>query len=193
MTSGPTTYAAELIQSRNANASEALTIMRAQGAAFRRQLAAVRGYRFARVAWIVIVIGWFAAIFFASKMHWIPRVSVWVFVPAIFIVAYGLCRVWSRYHSRVCAEILRECLRGDRRICLEADGIVISGSGIVSSVPWSAIWDIVASKEWLVIHLSPLDFISLPKAAFEGQNVESFCAELMHRWHEHRGGAGATA
>ena len=75
MTSGPTAYAAELIQSRNANASEALVIMRTQGAAFRRRLAAIRGYRIARFAWLALIVGLFAAFILATKMHWIPRMS----------------------------------------------------------------------------------------------------------------------
>ena len=180
----------ELIQSRNANASEALKIMRAQDAAFQHRLAADRGYRYARIAWIVLVFGLLAAFFFASKMHWIPRVSVWLAGPAMFVV---VSRIWKRYYSRVCAEIYQECLRGDRRLRLDADGIVISGPGIVSSIPWFAIRDIVANSEWLMIYLSSIQTISFPKAAFEGQDVEAFGAELQRRWHEQQALAGTPA
>jgi hypothetical protein len=183
----------ELIQSRNPNASEALAIMRTHGAAFRRQLAAVRGYRIVRIAWIVMVLGLFAASFFATKMHWIPRTSVWVLVPAIFIVAYGLCRLWSHYANRVCAKIYQEALRGECRLRLEADGIVVSGAGTVSSVSWSAIRDIAANKDCITVHLSAIHTMSFPVGTFEGQDVESFAAELMRRWQAHRTPSGAPA
>ena len=79
------TVAAELIQSRDANASEALVIMRTQGAAFRRRLAGIRGYRTARFAWLGLIVGLFAAFILATKMHWIPRMSAWISVPLMFV------------------------------------------------------------------------------------------------------------
>jgi hypothetical protein len=186
----------ELIQSRNANAPEALAIFRAQRAAFQRQLAADRGYRAARTAWFIFFffsVGLFAVFILATKMHWLPRGPSWIMVPAIVLVFWGLCRIWGRYYRRACAEIYQECLRGDRRLRLDADGIVISGSGIVSSIPWSAIRDIVANGEWLMIYLSSIQTISFPKAAFEGQDVEAFGAELVRRWQAHRAPTGAPA
>ena len=35
--------------------------------------------------------------------------------------------------------------------------------------------------------------VVVAKAACESQNVEGFCAELLRRWHEQRGRAGAPA
>ncbi len=183
----------ELIQSRHANASEALAIMQVQGAAFRRQLAAYRGYRATRAAWLVLVVGLFAAFIFATKMHWLPRVSSWIMVPAIALVSYGLCRIWGRYYYRVCAAVYQGCLQGDRSLRLEADGIVARKSGVVSSIPWSAIHDIVVTKDWLLIYLSPIETMSWPKAAFEGQDVEAFGAELVRRWQAQRTPSGAAA
>ncbi|HKP23499.1 MAG TPA: hypothetical protein VJV39_06510, partial [Dongiaceae bacterium] len=110
----------ELTQSRNATASEALTIMRSQGAVFRRRLGAVRHFRLARIAWLAALLGLSAVFLFACDMGWIPPVSLWVEVPVIFIVAFGLCRLWTVYYSGVCAELYRECLPGNRRLRLEA-------------------------------------------------------------------------
>ena len=184
----------ELTQSRNATASEALTIMRTQGTAFRRQMASYRGYRATRTAWLIFVVGLFAAFILATKMHWLPRVSSWITVPAIVLVAYGLCRIWSRYYYRICAAVYQDCLKGDRSLRLEADGIVTSKSGVVSSIPWSVIHDIVVNRDWLVIYLSPIETIMcVPKAACEGQDMEGFCAELTRRWQAHRAPAGAAA
>jgi hypothetical protein len=184
---------AELIQSRDANASEALAIMRTQGAAFRRRLAAVRGYRAARIAWTVLFLGLLAGFFFATKMHWIPRISSWIALPLMFMVAFGLCRLWSRYASRVCAKIYQEALRGECRLRLEAEGIVVSGAGTVSLISWSAIRDIVANKDCITIYLSAIHTMSFPVGTFEGQDVESFAAELVRRWQAHRAPTGAPA
>jgi hypothetical protein len=183
----------ELIQSRNANRSEALAIMRSQGATFRRRLATVRGYRVARFAWLAALVAVLAAYILAAKMHWIPRVPVWISIPLWFAVAFGLCRIWSRYASRVCAKIYQEALRGECRLRLEADGIVVSGAGTVSSISWPAIQDIVANKDCITIYLSAIHTMTFPVGTFEGQDVESFAAEFMRRWQAHHTPAGASA
>jgi hypothetical protein len=183
----------ELIQSRDPNPSEALAIMRVQVAAFRRQLAAYQGYRATRAAWLIFVVGLFGAFILAARMHWLPRPSSWIMIPAIILVSYGLCRLWSRYHFRACAAVYKECLKGDRSLHLEADGIVSRKSGVVSSISWPAIHDIVMTKDGLLIYLSPIETMSWPKAAFESQDVEGFAAELMRRWQAHRAPAGAAA
>jgi len=191
--SGAGTFVGELIQSRDVNVSEARAIMRAQGTAFGRQLAAFGNYRVVRIAWRIFLIGLFAAFILAVRMHWLPRMPIWVSLPVIFLVWYGLCRIWSRYHGRACVAVYHESLKGDRSLRIEADGIVSSGSGIISSIPWSAIHDIVVNKDWLVIHLSPIETMSVPKAACEGQDVEAFAAELTRRWQTHHTQAGAPA
>jgi hypothetical protein len=183
----------ELTQSRNANRSEALAIMRSQGATFRRRLAAVRGYRLARFAWLAALVAVLAAYILASKMHWIPRVPAWIAIPLWFAVVFGLCRIWSRYASGVCAKIYQESLRGECRLRLEADGIVVNGVGTVSSISWSAIQNIVANKDCITIYLSAIHTMTFPVGTFEGQDVESFAAELMRRWQAHRAPTGAPA
>jgi hypothetical protein len=126
-------------------------------------------------------------------MHWIPRVSAWISVPLWFAVSYGLCRLWCRYANQVCAKVYQDCLKGDCRIRLEPDGIVVSGSDTASSISWSAIRDIVVDKDWVTIQLSALHILSFPAATFEGQDVESFADELVRRWAAHRMPADAAA
>lgn len=192
--SSNTGFVSELIQSRNANRAEALAIMRNQGAAFRRRLATVRGYRAARFAWLATLVAVLAAYILASKMHWIPRAPIWISIPLWFAVAFGLCRIWSRYASGVCARIYQESLRGNCRLRLEADGIVVSGTGTVSSISWPAIHDIFASKDSITIYLSAIHTLTFPVGTFEGQDVERFTAEFMRRWQAHRASvAGASA
>jgi hypothetical protein len=183
----------ELIQSRNANAPEALAIFRAQVRAFQRCLAKIRGFRLKRIAFCLYPLVLVGAIIGATEAHWMPRLSPLVFVPVIFLFAYCVCRIWSWYYYRTCASIYQDCHKADRRFRIEERGIVAISSGIVSSIPWSAISDIITDKNSLMIYLSPINAISLPKAAFENQDVEGFCLELQRRWQAHRAPTGAAA
>jgi hypothetical protein len=187
---GSDNFVAELIQSRNASASEALAIFRAQVRAFQRCLAKIRGFRLKRIVFCLYPLALVAAMIGATEAHWMPRLSPLVFVPIIFLLAYGVCRIWSRYYYRACASIYQDCHKADRRFRIEEWGIVAISSGIVSSIPWSAISDIIPDKDSLMIYLSPVNAISLPKAAFENQDVEGFCLELQRRWTTHRNLSG---
>jgi hypothetical protein len=187
------TFVAELMQSRDMNVSGARAIMRAQGTVFGRQPAALGNCRVVRTAWRIFFVALFVAFIVAIKMHWLPRMPIWISAPAIFLVCYGLCRIWSRYHGRACVTVYHESLKGDRNLRFDADGIVSSGCGIVSSIPWSAIHDIVVNKDWLVIYPSPINTMSVPKAACEGQDVEGFCAELVRHWQAQRAPTGVAA
>jgi hypothetical protein len=178
--------AVELIQSRNASLSEALAIFRAQVRVFQRCLASIRGFRAKRIAVCLFPVALVAGIIGAEEMHWMPALSPLLFVPVVFLSAYGVCRAWSRYYYRSCATIYQDCHTANRRFRIEERGIVAMSGGIVSSIPWSAISDIVADKDSLMIYLSQINAISLPKAAFENQDVEGFCAELQRRWQQTR-------
>lgn len=195
MSNGPShgngAFAAELIQSRDANIAEALAIFRAQVSAFRRHLAAVPGYRVHLFAYIVFLLGCVAAFMVGVKLHWIPRIPLWLFLPAVFLIAYGTCRAWNRYYYRICAGIYQDHHKADRRFRIDQDGIAVTSSGVVSSIPWLAISKIVSERDCLMICLSPIHAVCLPKSAFEQQDVERFCAELQQRWRAARA-AGAS-
>jgi hypothetical protein len=184
---------AELVQSRNANAAEALAIFRTQIAAFRRRLKARRGYRLSSIAACLALPAFFALLIVTTRLHWIPYLSPFLVGAVAFLLVVGVCRAWRRYYYRICAEIYRECHKADRRFRIEKDGIVTGSSGIVSSIPWKAITDIVVDKDSVMIYLSPIQAISLPKAAFENQDVEAFCAELQRRWKHARAATTASA
>ena len=177
-------FAAELTQSRNADIPEALGIFMAQVKTFRHRLAAIPGFRARRIGVLLSILALFVVWIVATRMHWIPRISPLIQIPLMLLIAFGVCRVWSRYYFRVCAGIYQDCHRANRRFRIEPHGILVEDSGIVSSIPWSAISDIVSDDRNLIIHLSPLKAIFLPKAAFENQDVDGFCTEIRRRWTE---------
>lgn len=179
MTSGSSNagFVSELIQSRNASAPEALAIFRAQMKAFRLRLAAVRGDRLTRVALLVGAGAVGAVLLSVADAQWIENPIVAL---SLFAMCAGVClHIWMHYYYKRCAEVYRECFKADRRF---RGVIAASASGVVSSIPWTAISDVVTDKDWLLIYLSPGEAISLPKAACEGQDVEGFCSELQRRW-----------
>ena len=190
MTSGSSNagFVSELIQSRNASAPEALAIFRAQMNAFKLRLAAVRGDRLIRVALLVGVGIVGAVLLSVADAQWIKNPVVAL---SLFALSAGAClQIWMHYYYKRCAEVYRECFKADRRFRIQEDGVIVtSASGVVSSIPWTAIFDIVADKDSLMIYLSPAEALSIPKAACESQDVERFCADLQRRWRRRVGQA----
>jgi len=194
MTSGPTAYAAELIQSRNANASEALAIFHAHMKTFKSRMAAVGGSRLNR-AMLLVAAGVFGAILMMTmESRWVRSLPTIYTVSVIASVAAVGMRIWVHSHYKRCAEVYTHCFKADRTFRIEEHAIVATNaSGVVSSIPWHAIFDIVADKDFLAINLSPIEVFSIPKAACEHQDAERFCAELIRRWQAQRVPAGAPA
>jgi YcxB-like protein len=177
----------ELVQSRNASASEALAIFRAQMNAFKLRLAAIRGGRSSRVA-LVITAGVFGAILISvADSRWVRDIPSMYVIAVCAIFAAAALRVWVHYYYKRCAEVYRDCFKADRRFRIEEDAVVaVNASGVVSSIPWTAISDIVINQDNVMIYLSPAEAVSMPKAACENQDVERFCLELLRRWQMRR-------
>ncbi|MBA4099290.1 MAG: hypothetical protein C0484_21295 [Rhodospirillum sp.] len=188
MTTGSSsTFVAELIQSRNANASEALAIFHAHMKTFRSRMAAVGGSRLNQAALVVAagVIG--AILFIAVESRWVQSLP-WIYTASavVFLAAVAM-RVWVHVYYKRCAEVCRESLKANRRFLMEENAFVtINAAGVSTSIPWTAIEDIVDDKNTLTIYLSAAEGIPLPKAACENQNVEDFCRELRRRWRDRR-------
>lgn len=188
MTSGSSgILVAELVQSRNANASEALAIFRAHMNAFKSRMAAVGGSRLKQAALVVAagVVG--ALLFIAVESRWVQSLP-WIYtVSAIVFFAAVAVRIWVHSYYKHCAEVCRESLRANRRFLMEENAFVtINAAGVSTSIPWTAIEDIVDDQHTMTIYLSPAEGISLPKAACENQNAEVFCQELRRRWQDRR-------
>lgn len=173
---------AELVQSRNASAVEALAIFRAQISGFRRRLAKQRGYRLSSAALCLALPTFFVVEYIGIDRDWFSDMPPLFFAAVTALFFAGAFRLWRRYHYRIYGEIYRDCFKAGRRFRIEESGIVAMESGGVASVPWKAITDIVVDKDSIAIYVSPLQTVSLPKAAFENQDVEGFCAELQRRW-----------
>jgi hypothetical protein len=189
MTRGPSTYAAELIQSRNANASEALAIFHAQMKTFKSRLTAVGGSRLNRAALLVAagIVG--AILMMTIESPWVRSLSAIYPVSAIVFVAALGVRIWVHFHYKRCAEVYRQSFKANRRLVMEENALIaVNAAGVSSSIE-----NIVDDKDTITIYLSAAEGFSLPKAACENQNAELFCRELRRRWHEHRGRAGAPA
>jgi hypothetical protein len=187
MTSGPSIYAAELIQSRNANASEALAIFHAQMKTFKSRLTAAGGSRLNRAALLVAagIVG--AILMTAVESPWVRSLPTIYTLSAIaFVAAVGI-RIWVHSHYKRCAEVYRESFKANRRLVMHENALVaVNAVGVSSSIPWSAIENIIDDKDTITIYLSAAEGFSLPKAACENQNAERFCQELRRRWQDRR-------
>ena len=187
MTRGPSIFAAELIQSRNANASEALAIFHAQMKTFKSRLTAVGGSRLNRAA-LLLAAGIVGAILMMTiESPWVRSLSAIYPVAAIvFVAALGM-RIWVHFHYKRCAEVYRQSFKANRRLVMEENALVaVNAAGVSSSIPWSAIEDIVDDQHTITIYLSAAEGISLPKAACENQNADIFCRQLRRRWQDRR-------
>jgi hypothetical protein len=187
MTCGPSIYAAELIQSRNANASEALAIFHAQMKTFKSRLTAVGGSRLNRAALLVAagIVG--AILMTAVESPWVRSLpTIYTLSVIVFVAAVGM-RIWVHSHYKRCAEVYRQSFKANRRLVMNEDALVaVNAVGVSSSIPWSAIENIVDDQDTITIYLSAAEGFSLPKAACENQNAELFCQELRRRWQDRR-------
>ena len=178
----------DLAQSRNANAPEALAIFRTHINVFKSSLAAVRCGRVVRFGPLVIggVLGFLLVI--VADLRWMRGVPPTHTIAAAVVLAAAAICVWQHFYFRRCAEVYRGCFKADRRFRIEDHAVIVtSAPGVVTSVPWSAILDIVVDRDSLAIYLSPIEALFLPKAACEHQDVDGFCAELLRRWQANRG------
>lgn len=123
-----------------------------------------------------------------------PDLPPLVIVGLIALLVFGSLRLAQHsYHARY-AELYRNGHRANRRFHIEHDALVITDpSGVVQSVPWSAISNVVSHEGMLAIYFSEINCTCLLKAAHENQDVEGFCADLMRRWQAHRGPTAASS
>lgn len=76
----------------------------------------------------------------------------------------------------------RDAAAGDS-YTLDAAGLQRQHGNVTFRFPWAAIEAMAQDADYLVAHVAPNYSLQLAKAAFAGQDVDAFCAELMHRWH----------
>jgi hypothetical protein len=106
---------------------------------------------------------------------------------AIFLVGtqwIGTRLAWDRYWG---------VLRTGNRYTLEAEGLRWSTGRGLYSCGLDKIETILNDEQRLIAVLPHDGGVVVVKTAFEGQDVERFAAELVRRWHEHRGRIGAIA
>ena len=110
-----------------------------------------------------------------------PDVAAQLMVALLgFVASYALL-YWrqAKFTEAYCFETYRP----GNRVRLAEDGLRrdIGPSSIRHG--WTAITTVHSSESWLVVLMANNGALLLAKAAFAGQDVEAFCAELMHRWH----------
>ena len=178
----------ETTQSRGASASEAFAIFKAQVRDYRLRVPKTLRSKVARaIAWLLFVVI-LALAFWAPPLP--PLVPIAIF--ALLTVA-GISLLRYSYYWNY-AEIYREGHQAHRRFRIEQNALVVTdASGVIQSVPWSAITNVVSHKDMLAIYFSAVNSACLLKPAHENQDVESFCADLMRHWQAHCGTTGAAA
>jgi hypothetical protein len=179
---------AEVTQSRGASASEALAIFKAQVRDYRLHMPKTPRAKVARTVAVVLAL---AILALALWMHNVPvPVAIGLFgllvISSISLLRYGY--YWN------CAGLYRGGYQANRRFRIEQDALVITDwSGVVQSIPWSAITHIVAHEGVLAIYFSGVNSACLLKAAHENQDVEGFCADVLRRWQAQRGPGAAAS
>jgi hypothetical protein len=106
---------------------------------------------------------------------------------AIFLIVtqwVGTRLAWNRHWAM---------LRAGDRYALEPHGLRWSTARGMFSCGLDKVETIINDEQRLIAVLPHDGGLFVVKSAFEGQDVEAFGAELVRRWHEHRGLAGAAA
>ena len=125
------------------------------------------------------------------ELQWFAPISPYLIAAVGCLVVIGARRAWRDYCHRLYAKICHDACKSDRRLRIEENGIVATESGVASSIAWTAISNISVDKDWLTICFSQGIPFCLPKAAFENQEVDGFCAELVRRWNRAKAGSAA--
>lgn len=185
--------AAETTQSRGVSANEALAIFKAQVRDYRRHLPKTRrstiALAVARLMFVAI-----PALIGARYIGWMPVLPPLVVIGMFVLLAFGGIRLMLYSHHWRFAELYREGYTANRRFRIEHDALVITDpSGVVQSIPWNAISNVVPHEGMLAIYFSEVNSACLLKTAHENQDVESFCADLLRRWQAHRVPTGASS
>jgi hypothetical protein len=106
---------------------------------------------------------------------------------AVFLIGtqwIGKRLAWDRYFT---------WLKAGDRYALDGDGLRWSTARGVYSCGLDKLETIINDERRLVAMLPHGGGLFVVKAAFEGQDVEAFGAELVRRWQARRGPAGAAA
>ena len=179
---------AEITQSRGASVSEALAIFKAQVRDYRLHMPKTFRSKVARGAALLLAMAMLAL------AYWMPALPLPVSIGVFALLVVGSITLLRHGYYWNCAELYRGGYKAARRFRIEQDALVITdSSGVVQSIPWSAITNIVSHKDMLAIYFSAVNSACLLKAAHENQDVDGFCADLMRHWQAHRGTAGAIA
>ena len=117
-----------------------------------------------------------------------PRLALQLSLAAIGSAGCVLMVQWRTRRAQ--ARYLDQFRAGDRYF-MTGDGLQREVPGGFGLIGWSSIAGILSSQERLTILTDRGGALILTKAAFAGQDVETFGAELRRRWSAARGVAAA--
>jgi len=124
----------------------------------------------------------FSILLAASRLadSW-PSLTARLIFAALGFLACYVFAAWQQ--SRHAGNYYFESYKPGNLIRLDAYGLHESGDPPSVRYLWPAITTIHSTKSWLVVLMANNGALLLAKEAFDGQDVEAFCAELTHRWH----------
>jgi hypothetical protein len=112
------------------------------------------------------------------------RFPVWA--ELAFFAAIGLMFAMRIRAARAVAQLNQQKYRAGSRYMITDAGLSIDMQGMLTQLPWRCMPSVSNSPSHLYIYLNAAQVIAIIKAAFEGQDVDAFSAELMRRWQGQR-------
>ncbi|WP_119302573.1 YcxB family protein [Dongia deserti] len=85
-----------------------------------------------------------------------------------------------------------EMSKAGSRYAIDGRGLTIEGKECLTHLSWQCILQVTVSDPFFAVRVSSIHTYAFPKAAFDAQQVEHFCAELERRWSAHHGSQVAT-
>jgi hypothetical protein len=184
---------AESTQSRGTSMEEALAIFKAQVRDY--QLRRSKSVRFRTCRALALVpCAAIIALVLAEYAGWLDELPSLAVLGLFVLLAIASIRLTTHGWRRSFVELYHDGYKANRRFRIEQNALVITdASGLMQSIPWTAIDNIVTHDGMLAIYYGSINSACLLKSAHENQDVEGFCAELVRRWQAQRDLAGAAA
>jgi len=102
------------------------------------------------------------------------------------VVFLAVAILTHRQASRLTWQPVRDATRAGNRYVLRPDGFEVAGRDVSHTFQWTAIQDAFHQGDLAMLLDDNRHGIVVIKDAFEGQDADGFCAELIRRWQASR-------
>lgn len=181
----------EVIETRGLTPEEAMALTRAVTQRY------VRGLKRDPLYWAAVLASSIAlgalvslAVMLSYQFRCCEPNLFWISIVAACALVIG-ASFFQRRYFRFIAAANRESLPGGGRHAIDSAGYTIARHGQVTFLPWHRIADIETLPNLVLVATSRVTFWPIVTAAFAGQDVAGFCAELERRWSAARGASHA--